>query len=496
MPSIASLIEYADPIETAATCGAAMALLLNEPGCDLLTVVDAGRPVGVIARGRLRAEDAERPVSDLMTDFQAIDPDADINDVCPLVFESETPCPGLVVIEAGRYLGVVSARALLRAICQDSTAAEDNRRFVEMVSHEVRAPLNGVLAVAELLQRQALSSDSQAHVRTIIESSHATLRALNDALELSHAETGVLELQVADAVLRDVMDQVQSTWQDRAAQDGVALMVAYDGDPNLSALIDASRIKQVFDKLIDAALTLSRRGVVEASLQASRAPGGLRLTGRVRDTGGGLSAARLAKVFSDQDREGAASAAYAGLGLMLCRRIIERMDGQIRADSNVGAGATIVFEIFAPETVAAEAEVEHAMMAGSRNAHILVVDDNATNRMVAEALCEMFDCTSECVIDGEEAVEAARSGRFDLILMDIRMPRMDGLQATRLIRQLPGPAGAVPIIALTANADPEDAQSYIACGMHEVVEKPIKPERLLEAINSALSAAAPGRAAA
>jgi CheY-like chemotaxis protein len=124
-----------------------------------------------------------------------------------------------------------------------------------------------------------------------------------------------------------------------------------------------------------------------------------------------------------------------------------------------------------------------------------VVDDNATNRMVAEALCEMFDCTSECVEDGVEAVEAARSGRFDLILMDIKMPRMDGVEATKAIRALPGRAGAVPIIALTANADPEDAQAYIACGMHTVVEKPIKPERLLQAINAALSAA-PDRTAA
>ena len=126
---------------------------------------------------------------------------------------------------------------------------------------------------------------------------------------------------------------------------------------------------------------------------------------------------------------------------------------------------------------------------------MLVVDDNATNRMVAEALCEMFDCTSECVEDGVEALEAARTGRFDLILMDIRMPRMDGVEATRAIRALPGAAGAVPIIALTANADAEDAKGYIASGMHSVVEKPIKPERLLAAINAALPDA-PGRAVA
>ncbi len=118
-----------------------------------------------------------------------------------------------------------------------------------------------------------------------------------------------------------------------------------------------------------------------------------------------------------------------------------------------------------------------------------MVDDNATNRMVAEGLCEMFDCTSECAEDGVEALEAARSGRFHLILMDIKMPRMDGIEATKAIRQLPGAAGRVPIVALTANADPEDAKTYIACGMSSVVEKPIKPERLLMAINAALEGA-------
>jgi len=126
---------------------------------------------------------------------------------------------------------------------------------------------------------------------------------------------------------------------------------------------------------------------------------------------------------------------------------------------------------------------------------VLVVDDNATNRMVAEALCEMFDYTSECVVDGLEAVEAARTGRFDLILMDIRMPNMDGVEATRAIRKLPGAAGSVPIIALTANADPEDAKEYLAVGMHSVVEKPLKPEKLLEAISLALTTT-PGRRSA
>nr|QQZ49686.1 response regulator [Phenylobacterium glaciei] len=131
-------------------------------------------------------------------------------------------------------------------------------------------------------------------------------------------------------------------------------------------------------------------------------------------------------------------------------------------------------------------EEEEDFNAPHRAAHILVVDDNATNRMVAETLCEMFDCTSESAVDGVEALEAARTGRFDLILMDIKMPRMDGVTATHAIRALPGAAGLVPIIALTANADPEDAVGYLAAGMNGVVEKPMKPENLLRALQENL----------
>ncbi|HEX4180719.1 MAG TPA: response regulator [Caulobacteraceae bacterium] len=491
MLSIASLLENADPVGAATPSGAVAELFLNAPASDLLAVVEDGRPLGVVSREAAKGRPHDQSVSFWMAPAVTVDAGLEVDEACRRLLSEEAGCAGLVVVEGGRYCGVVSAHALLRRRMDESTAAQDNLRFVQMVSHEVRAPMNGVLAVAELLQRQALSLDSQAHVRTIIDSSLATLRALNDVLELSRAETGELELEPSDVVLRDVMDQVQTTWQARAAQDGVTLMVAYDGEPHLSVQVDAARIKQVFDKLIDAALSLSRRGVIEASLQATRGPDGLRLTGSVRDTGGGLSAAKLARAFSQQ---GSQSAASASLGMMLCRRIVERMGGEIRAESNVGAGATIAFEFTALESVADESD-DRGSVSGSRAAHVLVVDDNATNRMVAEALCEMFDCTSECVEDGVEAVKAASTGRFDLILMDIRMPRMDGVEATRAIRALDGPAAGVPIIALTANADPEDAQGYIACGMHDVVEKPIKPERLLQAMNAALSAA-PSRAAA
>ncbi|MDR3509747.1 MAG: response regulator [Caulobacteraceae bacterium] len=493
MPGITHLIEVFEPIASSARCGAVLDRFLDAPGCDLLVVADHGRPIGVIGRGAVRPSEADRPVYDVMARPLTVEADIDLDQACALLLGHTEPTAGLVVIEAGRYRGVVSMRSMLRARRDESAEQLNSERLLDLISHEIRSPMNGVVAVAELLQRQPLSSDSQAFVRTILESSQATLRAINDAVELSRAEFGEMTLDAAPVLLREYIDGVQFSWHGRVAREGFTLLVSYDGEPDLNATIDGGRVRQVFDKLIEAAVTVGRGGTVEASLQAVRSLDGLRLIGRVRDSSGGLSASHLLEAFAPGGRR--RGVANLGLGPSLCQRIIARMGGSIRADSNVGAGVTVTFEFNAAETVAA-ADKGVSELNGMRNtAHVLVVDDNATNRMVAEALCEMFDCTSECAEDGVEAVEAARSGRFDLILMDIRMPRMDGVEATRAIRALPGAAGMVPIIALTANADPEDAKTYVDCGMHSVVEKPIKPERLLQAITAALPAAS-GRAAA
>jgi len=489
------LIEFFAPVAAGSTCGAVLDRFLDQPGCDLLVVTEADRPVGVVGRGAMLANDADRPVREVMTRPLVVDPSMEIDQVCALCLAHNEPVPGVVVVDQARYVGAVPSRALLRHKSDGHDALGDNRRFLDLISHEIRSPMNGVLAVAELLERQPLSADSQAFVRTILESSQATLRALNDAIELSQAQIGEMTLNAAPVLLRELMDGVQEAWRGRAARDGVTLLAAYDGEPDLSANVDAGRVRQLFDKLVEASLGGAGCGAVEVSLRARRDSNGLKLTGCVRNTAAGFSADRWAAFFSAPSRKGCLEAVGPGLGVALCKQVVERLGGVISAQSNVGDGVSVTFELAADEALAPAVPGLGAAQGARGAAHVLVVDDNATNRMVAEALCEMFDCTSECAEDGAEAVEAARTGRFDVILMDIRMPRMDGVEATRAIRALPGAASAVPIIALTANADPEDAKSYIGCGMHSVVEKPIKPERLLQALNAALAPSA-GRAAA
>ncbi len=511
MDSISRFTERLAPVGAHDTVEKVHERFQMAPLMQALAVMTGGRTTALIEREAveraMRAGLGDQAVGALTLGAPLIvDASADPVEVGRrLIAERGRYCDTFIVCDNGRYLGLGSLAVLFDNLCTDNQVqprglagalqaisdaernadsdAEHRRRFLEYIDHEFRAPLNGVMAMTELLQRQSMGADAQSNVRTIREAGESLLRILSDAVELSRGEQGLLELHPAPTQLRVLFDAVQTGWQPSASRpDHVPVLVSYNGDPELTAVIDAPRLKQVFDNLIGAALRFARTGSVEATLRTSQDADGVHIEGRVCDTGPGLPPEVLARIFEP----GVIAADEGGMAIALARQIIHRFNGSIRAESNAGAGVTIIFDFIAPAVaVSDEAEAD----TGVRNAHVLVVDDNATNRMVAEALCEMFDCTSECACDGVEAVEAARSGRFDLILMDIKMPRMDGMAAARAIRALPGRAGAAPIIALTANVDPEDARAYIAAGMHSVVEKPIKPDRLLQAIQDALNEA-------
>jgi CheY-like chemotaxis protein len=265
----------------------------------------------------------------------------------------------------------------------------------------------------------------------------------------------------------------------------------------LAAVVDGARITQLFNTLIGNALSFARDGVVEAGLKAIAEGDRIRLEARIRDDGAGVEPDRIHTVF-EPFMLGSGQGGT-GLGLAICRQIVDCMGGRIWAENNPGRGTTFAFDLDVERTeieATTWTGIEHFDREGDRAGapHILIVDDNATNRVVAQALCEMFGCTSETAEDGVEALEAVQERRFDLILMDIKMPRMDGVQATRAIRAMAGPARDIPIVALTANADADDAERYRTIGMAAVVEKPIKPDCLRIAMNFALEQATSGAA--
>ncbi|WP_426051836.1 response regulator [Brevundimonas sp. SL161] len=523
MPTIEVLTERAEPVLPTTLAAEIFARFQREPDTLVIPVVENDRPVGLIERNAFllkiagpfgHALYANRPVSHAMDPEPAVvDAGVRIDAFCDILIKSGQGAlmRGFIVTRGGRYRGVGTAVSLLQAVnaqqrsqnaelAEQSRALTDSRtqalasaraksQFLAIMSHELRTPLNGVLAVAELLRRQPLNAAAQAHVQTIVDSSETLLRILQDALDLSRAEAGELEMNPVPTPLRALVDDIEQMWAPRASQDAVRLMVGYEGDTELCADIDGVRLKQVFNNLIGNALKFARNGVVEASLKAWSENGQVRMEARVRDDGPGVDADRVDAIFEPFVHGSGPDGA--GLGLSICRQIVDRMDGRIWAENNAGRGATFAFDVFAPLSAPVENEATNvsalADLELQSNPHILIVDDNATNRVVAQALCEMFGCSSETAEDGVEALEAVQARPFDLILMDIKMPRMDGVQATKAIRALPGPERDIPIVALTANADPDDAKHYLSIGMAAVVEKPIKPERLRMAMNAALS---------
>ncbi len=527
MPTIEVLTERAEAVSPQTQGSDVFSRFEREPDTLVIPVVENGRPVGLVERNAFllkiasafgHAQYANRPILHVMDPEPAVvEAGVNIDTFCDILLKGGPAAlmRGFIVTREGLYHGVGTAGSLLQAVnelqrqqnvelaeqariltdtrTQALASARSKSQFLTIMSHELRTPMNGVLAVAELLRRQPLNAQSHAHINTIVESSETLLRILQDALDLSRAEAGELELHPTATPLRALMDDVQAAWAPRASQDNVTLMVSYEGDTELAAVVDGARVTQLFNNLIGNALNFARNGVVEAGLKAVADGDRIRLEARVRDDGAGIDADRIDAIFepfvhgSGQDG--------AGLGLAICRQIIDRMGGRIWAENNPGRGATFAFDLDVERTqveAAATSNVESLGGDGdlARNPHILIVDDNATNRVVAQALCEMFGCTSETAEDGVEALEAVQERRFDLILMDIKMPRMDGVQATQAIRALPGPARDIPIVALTANADPDDAKKYLTIGMAAVVEKPIKPERLRMAMNLALEQAA------
>ena len=523
MPTIEVLTERMDPLAPTALAADVFARFRDEPDTLVIPVVEDGRPIGLIERNAFLLKIAgpfghalysSRPVVHVMDPEPAVvEAGVRIDAFCDIMLKGGAGAlmRGFIVTRDGRYSGVGTAVSLLQAVndrqrlqnaeleaqahaltdsrTQALASARAKSQFLGIMSHELRTPMNGVLAVAELLRRQPLNPAALAHVQTIVDSSETLIRILRDALDLSRAEAGELELTPVATPLRALMDDVEQLWAPRASQDGVTLMIGYEGDTELTAEIDPMRLKQVFNNLIGNALKFARNGMVEARLKAWADGDQIRMQARVRDDGPGVDADKVDAIFEPFVHGSGPDGA--GLGLSICRQVVDRMGGRIWAENNAGRGATFAFDF---DAVRAVPQVEAASNVQTLDdlelqatPHILIVDDNATNRVVAQALCEMFGCSSETAEDGLEALDAVVSRSFDLILMDIKMPRMDGVQCTQAIRALSGPESLIPIIALTANADPDDAKGYLAIGMAAVVEKPIKPERLRMAMNAALS---------
>jgi signal transduction histidine kinase len=375
---------------------------------------------------------------------------------------------------------------LERARVAAEQANNSKSRFLTTVTHELRTPLHGILGYAELLGLEGDLNDRQSeHVAAMIAAGEHLLRLINAVLDVSQIEADRLELHAVAIELSDFASSCVNLVRPAAETKGLALVLTAPEPFRISA--DVTRLRQVLLNLLGNAIKFTAAGRVELRLAHTQTGEFVRL--EVADTGPGIWARHRDKLFETFERlnaEAVAGIEGAGLGLALSQRLVQAMGGRIGYEDNPGGGSVFWLEL--PATNAAPgASIAAASQARSARSglRVLVADDDALNRDIARRFLVLGGHLVVCVDDGAAAVDAATADDFDVILMDVRMPCMNGLEATRRIRALPAPRGEVPVIALTAQAFAEQIEMCREAGMNSHVSKPFKQAVLLAAVEDA-----------
>jgi CheY-like chemotaxis protein len=368
-------------------------------------------------------------------------------------------------------------------------------QFLANMSHEIRTPLNGVLAMAEVMALGDMEPVQRDRLDVIRRSGGLLLAVLNDVLDLSKIEAGKLTLFEDDFDLEAAMEQVRETFAVVAEAKGLAFEMSVAEDMRGWWRGDVDRLRQIVGNLVSNGVKFTSQGSVSARVEAGVA-GGLKII--VQDTGVGIAQEKipgLFEKFTQADNSATRRFGGTGLGLAICRELTQMMGGVINVESREGEGSIFTVELPLEQGRPANMQVVEPPGADAdRDLRLLAAEDNPTNQQVLAAVLGSLGIEAHIVGNGREAVEAWRAGAYDLILMDIQMPVMDGISAAQAIRQAEKATGRrrTPIVALTANALTHQVEEYLAAGMEAHVAKPIEIARLYDAISTVLNAAATG----
>ena len=393
----------------------------------------------------------------------------------------------------------VDHTALHQALADAKDAAEAARRadrakseFLAVMSHEIRTPLNGILGMAELLLDAELPAREREAAAAIDSSGTALLKVVNDILDLSKLEQHKIELESVEFEPHEVIGSVTGLFTQQAYAKGLTIHVEMDDGVPLRLVADPGRLRQVLSNLLGNAVKFTEVGGLTVRCRHQPEDGLGRLFLEVIDTGPGLTPEQKAKVFEPYVQAESATARHhggTGLGLAISRRLVEAMGGSLDLDSTRGIGTRAHFSIVvdaADDTVdSGEDQPDNQPIeatVAARALAVLVAEDNSVNQLIARRFLESFNCRVTVVENGRQAVDAVMHSSFDLVLMDVNMPVLDGLAATREIRATPTPKARIPIVALTANAILGDRDVCIEAGMDDYIAKPFKRDTLLDVL--------------
>jgi len=380
---------------------------------------------------------------------------------------------------------------------QAEAASLAKSAFLATMSHEIRTPLNGVLGMAQAMAADQLPAAQRERLDVVRQSGESLLAILNDMLDLSKIEAGKLEIETVEFDLGDISRGAHATFTALANKNGLSFCLDMEGAAGVY-LGDPTRTRQVLYNLISNALKFTETGEIRVTMDYD----GAHLTTRVTDTGIGMSPEVLTGLFSkftQADTSTTRRFGGTGLGLSICRELAELMNGSISATSEEGKGSVFVFRIpmirvgdTRDATADPSAPQEHAAL----EIRVLAAEDNSVNQLVLKTLLHQVGVAPVVVENGQLAVEAWETGAWDVILMDVQMPVMDGPTAVRAIRAREAAEGRArtPIIALTANAMSHQIAEYLACGMDGYVVKPIEAVKLFETLERVLNGEDSGEA--
>lgn len=408
---------------------------------------------------------------------------------------------GELVGSIGIHLDITAQKELEYELTIAREQAEQSTRskevFLANMSHEIRTPMNAILGMSNQLSKTTLTSKQQFYLDTINSASENLLVIINDILDLSKIEAGKLSLEKIAFEPLEVIKRAMQVLLHKAEEKGLVLTNSTFDETVSPVLVgDPYRLNQVFLNIMSNAIKFTERGRVDIAVKVIndlRDDQLLRVT--IKDTGIGMDepfVKSLFEKFSQEDASVTRQYGGTGLGMSICKELIELMGGTIRATSTKGLGTSVIFEITFPKGLAADLPsketfvANESMLAGKK---ILVVDDNEMNRLVATTILNNYGAETVEAGNGQESVEYLMKNLVDLVLMDIQMPVMNGFEATKIIRNVI--SKTMPIIALTANAIKGDNEKCLEAGMNDYMSKPFKEEDLLRKIATSLLAELP-----